>query len=157
MAEFTYEALSQASDTDLGTTPWITIGQRDVDTFAQITGDSQWIHVDAARAAESRFGTTIVHGFFTLALVAGFLDQLFLLTDVEMSINYGSNRVRFPRAVPTGSRVRGRGRLLDVADLGESLQATVRVAVEVEGAERPGCVVDLLIRVHPVESNESDK
>ncbi|ATQ30204.1 dehydratase [Rhodococcus ruber] len=149
MATFTYDALAGAAGTDLGHSRWIEIDQDRIDAFADVTEDRQWIHVDRERAAQSSFGSTIAHGYLTLSLVAGFLDEIFHLEDVGMSINYGTDRVRFPHPVKVDSRVRGHGEIVDVATVSTGLQATVRITVEIDGVERPACVTDVLIRVMP--------
>lgn len=153
MPTFTYDQLATAAGTDLGHSRWITIDQHRIDAFADITEDHQWIHVDPQRAARSPFGSTIAHGYLTLSLVAGFLDEIFRLGEVGMSVNYGTDRVRFPHPVPVGSRVRGRGEIIDVSPVSTGLQATVRVMVDIDGIERPGCVTDVLIRVTPAQDS----
>ena len=100
--------LESAVRRELGPTGWRTIDQSVVDTFAEVTGDHNWIHVDAARAAEGPFGRTIAHGYFTLSLIPSFAHQLFSLDLDAVRLNYGLNKVRFPQPVPTGSRIRGR-------------------------------------------------
>lgn len=140
------EALLASTGTDLGRSDWLTIDQERIDTFAQATGDHQWIHCDPERAKDGPFGTTIAHGYLTLALVNLFLPQLLEVRGHTMGVNYGTDRVRFPAPVPCGSRVRGAGSVLSVTPKGEGVQIVVRVAVEIEGAERPGCVVDTISR-----------
>ena len=151
MATFTYDTLANAAGTDLGYSRWIEIDQTRIDAFAEITEDRQWIHVDQQRAAHGPFGSTIAHGYLTLSLVAGFLDEIFHLEDVGMSVNYGTDRVRFPHPVKVDSRVRGRGEIVDVTPVSTGLQATVRITVEIDGTDRPACVTDVLIRVLPAD------
>ncbi|MBA1205339.1 MaoC family dehydratase [Pseudomonas capeferrum] len=140
------QALLAAEGTDLGCSEWLTISQARIDLFAEATGDHQWIHVDPERAASGPFGACIAHGYLTQSLVNLFLPQLLTLENMAMGVNYGSDRVRFPAPVPVGSRVRGRGQILRAEPLGDSVQLVVRVNVEVEGQERPGCVIDTISR-----------
>jgi acyl dehydratase len=138
--------LLAADGQDLGTTDWLQIDQARVNLFAEATGDHQWIHVDPERAASGPFGGCIAHGYLTLSLVNLFLPQLLQVDNLSMGVNYGCDRVRFPAAVKVGACVRGRGEIVRVEQLGAAVQATVRVTVEIEGSERPGCVVDTISR-----------
>ncbi|MFD6059501.1 MaoC family dehydratase [Rhodococcus wratislaviensis] len=155
MTTFTYDTLADAIGADLGYSQWIEIDQHRIDAFAEITEDRQWIHVDPARAADGPFGSTIAHGYLTLALVAGFLDEVFHLVGVGMSLNYGTDRVRFPHPVKVGSRVRGHGEIVDVTTVSTGRQATLRITVEIEDVDRPACITDVLIRVIPARDRES--
>ena len=130
--------------TELGASPWLTITQEMVDRFADITLDHQWIHVDAGRAKrESPYGTTIAHGFLTLSLVPHFTGQIADLRGVSRQINYGVNKVRFPNAVRTGTRVRGVQTLLVLTRLDPgSVRFTSRVVIEIEGETKPACVAE---------------
>lgn len=111
----------------------MTITQEEVNLFADATGDHQWIHVDPERAAAGPFGTTIAHGFMTLALLPRLQHQMYTVKGVKLAINYGLNKVRFPAPVPVGSRVRATSSLVGVEDLGNgTVQATVSTTVEVE-------------------------
>jgi acyl dehydratase len=132
-----------------GPTEWLRIEQPRVDAFADATGDHQWIHVDAARAAAGPFGGTIAHGFLTLSLVNYFLPQLVRAESMKLGLNYGCDRVRFPAAVRTGTRVRARAEIVAVDDVGEgAVQIKIRVTVEAEGADKPVCVADTLSRFY---------
>lgn len=148
---FTYEDLPGAVGADLGRTGWVEIDQHRIDAFAEITEDRQWIHVDPDRAARSQFGSTIAHGYLTLSLVGGFLGELLRFDGVGMSINYGSDRVRFIQPVNVGSRLRGHGQVVDVEAVAGGAQVTVRVTVEIDGTDRPACITDALIRVLPTQ------
>lgn len=140
-------ALEQAVGQSLGVTEWMTIEQQRVDTFAEATGDHQWIHVDPTKAKAGPFGGTIAHGYLTLSLVNYFLPQLMSVENLQMGVNYGCDRVRFPAAVRVGARIRGNGEITQVETLANgSVQVVVRVTVEVEGSDRPGCVVDTISR-----------
>lgn len=141
---------------DLGSSEWLEITQQRIDGFADATGDRQWIHVDPEKAKEGPFGTTIAHGYLTLALVNLFLPQILEVRGTAMGVNVGADRLRFPAPVPAGSRVRGRGELLGAEETKDGgVQVKVRVTVEVDGGERPGCVVDTLSRFFPAEEDAS--
>lgn len=131
----------------LGSSEWTTITQEQIDQFADATHDHQWIHVDAERAAQGPFGTTIAHGFLTLSLVSALNSETYRFENLRMGINYGTNKVRFPNPVPVGSRVRSHTELTGVADTGDGLQLTVSTTIEIEGAEKPACVAEVLTRV----------
>lgn len=140
------EQLLAAEGQDLGATDWLEIDQARVNLFAEATGDHQWIHVDPVRAASGPFGGCIAHGYLTLSLVNLFLPQLIQVDNLRMGVNYGCDRVRFPAPVRVGARIRGRGEVVRVEQVGAAVQATVRVSVEIEGGDRPGCVVDTISR-----------
>jgi acyl dehydratase len=125
------------------------IEQSRVDGFADATDDHQWIHVDPARAAEGPFGSTIAHGYLTLALVNKFLPDLITVTESSMGVNYGCEKVRFPSPVNVGARIRGAGEVVSVEEVKGGLQLVVRVSVEIEGTDRPACVVDTISRFYP--------
>jgi acyl dehydratase len=129
---------------ELGPTSWIEVSQERIDAFAVATDDPQWIHVDPARAAGGPFGTTISHGFLTLSLCVPMLYEV-LPQRGAMAVNYGTNRVRFPAPVPSGSRVRGRFRVVGVDDGAAGARATIEAVVECEGVDRPVCVAELLV------------
>ncbi len=134
----------------LGKSDWLAITQERIDRFAEATGDHQWIHVDPARAALGPFGKTIAHGYLTQSLVNFFLPQIVEVRGISMGINYGADRLRFPAPVPVGSRVRGSAELIEVElQKDGSYQAKIRVTVEIEGSERPGCVIDTISRYYP--------
>lgn len=132
----------------LGRSDWLTIDQSRIDRFAAATDDTQWIHVDAARAAAGPFGTTIAHGFLTLSLLPAFFQSAFTVADAGMGINYGLNRVRFTAPVPVGSRLRAHCRLLACQPIDGGAQLTVEVTVEREGAAKPVCIAESLMRYH---------
>jgi acyl dehydratase len=134
----------------LGASEWLAIDQARVDQFADATGDHQWIHVDTERAKSGPFGGTIAHGYLTLSLVNSFLPQLLEVRGVSMGVNYGCDRVRFPAPVKVGARVRGVGEVVAAEEVkGGAVQVTVRVSVEVEGSDRPACIVDTISRFMP--------
>ena len=130
-------------------TDWLEITQARIDTFAEATGDYQWIHVDPARAArESPYGRTIAHGFLTLSLLGKWYEEYLMaaMPFFTLGLNYGLNKVRFTGAVAVGSRVRGRFRLDKVENIAGGLQLTFTVTVEIEGAAKPACVVESVVR-----------
>ena len=147
--EVPFHALNTLVGTDLGSTDWMLIEQSRVDGFADATDDHQWIHVDPARAAEGPFGSTIAHGYLTLALVNKFLPDLITVTESSMGVNYGCEKVRFPSPVNVGARIRGAGEVVSVEEVKGGLQLVVRVSVEIEGTDRPACVVDTISRFYP--------
>jgi acyl dehydratase len=148
----TYAHLSDLRDrvgTEIGLSDWVLVDQARIDRFAQVTGDEQWIHIDAERAARGPYGTTIAHGFLTLSLLPMFLQSAIQISDVRMSVNYGLNRVRFPAPVPAGSRLRARLRLIEYTELGQgSAQLVIEATVEREGSDRPVCVAESVSRRH---------
>ena len=141
--------LKDARGRALGHSEWLEITQERIDRFAEATGDHQWIHVDPERAKEGPFGACIAHGYLTLSLVNLFLPQIIEVQAISMGVNYGADKLRFPAPVPVGSRIRGRGELVNVDEVKGGVQATVRVTVEIEGSERPACVVDTISRYYP--------
>ena len=131
----------------LGVTDWRTVVQDDINTFAKLTGDEQWIHVDPERAKETPIGTTIQHGFLTLGFSTGLLWSVCVVEGFGMILNYGLNKVRFPSPVPVGSRVRATSTLTDTQDIGAgTVQITVTTVVEIEGAAKPACVAESILR-----------
>jgi len=129
---------------EVGPTDWVTITQEDVDRFAEVSRDHQWIHTDPERAErESPFGTTVAHGNLTLSLVDWFRSQLIQQDGVRLGINYGFDKVRFPAPVPTGSRIRARAEVITVEELGEGWWHVVtRFTIERDGGEKPVCVAE---------------
>ncbi len=133
----------------LGYSEWIKIDQKRINQFADATGDHQWIHVDPERAKDGPFGATIAHGYLTMSLVNLFLPQIVEVRGISMGVNYGADRLRFPAPVPVGSRIRGGAELVEAEEVKGGIQAKVRVTVEIEGSDRPGCVVDTISRYFP--------
>ena len=134
---------------ELGTSDWIEITQERVNTFADATGDHQWIHIDVERAkAESPFGGPIAHGFMTLSLVVPLATQTYTITDAKMGVNYGLNKVRFPAPVPVGAKVRLTATLKDVEEVAGGLQNTLAVTVEREGGDKPVCIAEWVTRAY---------
>ena len=141
--------LLNAAGRKAGPTDWLTVSQARINQFADATGDRQWIHVDEERAKEGPFGATIAHGYLTLSLVNSFLPDLVEVTKISMGVNYGCEKVRFPNVVRAGARVRAHAEIIAAEEVKGGAQAVVRVTVEVEGEERPACVVDTVSRFYP--------
>jgi acyl dehydratase len=140
--------LQKAAGTTLGYTDWMEIDQARINMFAEATGDHQWIHVDPQQAAQGPFGTTIAHGYLTLSLLPAMVGGRFSVEGARMGVNYGLNKVRFPAAVPVGSRVRGLIEVLDVSEVSGGVQVTAKVTVEREGGDKPVCVAETLSRIY---------
>ena len=135
--------------TALGPTEWLAIDQDRVNGFAEVTGDHQWIHVDVERAKDGPFGGTIAHGYLTMSLVNYFLPQLIEVRGFAHAVNVGADRLRFLAPVKVGSRIRGVGEIVGVEEVKGAIQSVVRVTVEIEGSEKPACVVDTISRYFP--------
>lgn len=133
---------------ELGVSEWHQVDQNQIDEFARVTGDDQWIHVDPERAKETPFGGTIAHGYLTLSLGPKFSYKMFTLDGVAFGVNYGLNRVRFPAPMPVDGKVRMRAKLASVEDIPGGAQFTVEQTFELEGAEKPVCVAESLARVY---------
>lgn len=133
---------------DLGVSEWLQIGQDRIDAFAAATDDHQWIHVDPERAGgESPYGATIAHGFLTLSLIPALSKQCYVVQNAKMGINYGLNKVRFITPVRVGSRIRLRSRLVAVTQIDDTtVHLTVRHTVDIEGADKPAAVAELIAR-----------
>ncbi len=141
------ELLKTEAGTHLGYGPWLEVSQERINTFAEATGDHQWIHLDADRAKkESPYGTTIAHGYLTLSLTNMFLPDILKVNNVSMAINYGTNKVRFPAPVPAGAKIRLGAELESAEEIDGGVQALVKLTIEVEGQEKPACVVESLGR-----------
>ncbi len=135
--------------TQLGPTDWLAIEQGRVNGFAEVTGDHQWIHVDVERAKEGPFGGTIAHGYLTMSLVNFFLPDLIEVRGFTHAVNVGADRLRFLAPVKVGSRIRGVGEIVGVEEIKGAVQSVVRVTVEIEGSDKPACVVDTISRYFP--------
>jgi acyl dehydratase len=145
------EGLKSLVGREIGPSEWRTVSQEDIDRFAELSGDDQWIHVDVERARkESPFGTTVAHGNLTLSLIDGLRKDLIASSGFALGVNYGWNKVRFPAPVPAGSRVRGRAEVISVDEVGGGWwQVVTRISLEVEGNEKPCCVGDSVGRALP--------
>ncbi len=146
----TPNALRDFVGREMALTEWLTLTQDRIDRFAEATEDRQWIHVDRGRAQrESPYGTTIAHGFLTLSLLGHFLKRaIHIKSGVRMAINYGLNRVRFPSPVRADSQIRARVSLLSLQEAPEAVEAVFSITVEGQGAEKPCCVADWIVRYY---------
>ena len=131
---------------EIGVSDWITVTQERIQLFADATNDHQWIHLDAERAKAGPFGTTIAHGFLTLSLLPEMAASAFGVNETRMGVNYGLNKVRCPAPVPSGSRLRGRFKLVGYEPLEGGAQLTVQVTMEREGSAKPVCIAESLSR-----------
>jgi acyl dehydratase len=145
------EGLKSLVGQEIGPSDWRTVTQQDINLFAELSGDDQWIHVDVERAKnESPFGTTVAHGNLTLSLIDGLRRDLMASSGFALGVNYGWNKVRFPAPVPAGSKVRGRAEVVSVDEVGGNWwQVVTRFTLEVEGSEKPCCVADSVGRALP--------
>lgn len=135
--------------TQLGPSGWLLIDQERVNAFAAVTGDHQWIHVDVERARQSPFGGTIAHGYLTMSLINLILPELIEVRGFTHAVNVGADRLRFLAPVKVGSRIRGLGEIISVEEIKGAVQSVVRVTIEIEGGEKPACVVDTISRYFP--------
>jgi acyl dehydratase len=145
------EDLKSLMGKEVGPTDWREVTQEDIDTFARLSGDDQWIHVDVERAkTESPFGTTVAHGNLTLSLIDGLRRDLIESKGFKLGVNYGWNKVRFPAPVPAGSKVRAKAEVTDIDEVGGGwYQVVTKFTVEVEGGEKPACVGESVGRALP--------
>jgi acyl dehydratase len=145
------EGLQALQGQTIGPGEWREVTQENINVFADLSGDDQWIHVDVERAEkESPFGTTIAHGNLTLSLIDGFRKDLIESTGFKLGVNYGWNKVRFPAPVPAGAKVRATAEVVEVTDVGGGWwQIVTRFTLEVEGNEKPCCVADSVGRALP--------
>lgn len=133
---------------DIGISSWVGLTQDQINGFADLTGDHQWIHTDPERAAGGPFGTTIAHGYLTLSLLVPLLEEILVLENRTSSVNYGLDKVRFPAPVPAGSRVRMSATLVEADDIESGVQVKIDCVFEVDGQERPACVARAVLRHH---------
>jgi acyl dehydratase len=141
------EGLRTSVGQELGVSDWHQIDQDQISAFAAATGDDYWLHLDSERAAGTAFGSTIAHGLLTLSLGPMFSYQIYEITGVPMYLNYGFGKVRFPAAVPVGSRVRMRATLQSIDEVSGGVTCTIAQVYEREGHAKPVCVAESLIRV----------
>ncbi len=143
------ELAAQEGEVDLGRSEWCTVDQRMIDLFADATGDHQWIHVDAERAADGPFGSTIAHGFLTLSLLPRLVSELYAVESAGMIVNVGSDKVRFLAPVPVDSRVRAHAVITGRERRGDAVRNFFTVTIEIEGSERPAAIVESINQVFP--------
>jgi acyl dehydratase len=142
------EGLRERAGQDIGTSSWRTVEQAQIDLFAKLTGDEQWIHVDPVRAEAGPFGATVQHGFLTLGLATGLLWEVCTVEGFGVVLNYGLNKVRFPSPLRVGSRIRMHVARAAVRELAGGAEAVYRLTYEVEGEPKPCCVADLVFRYY---------
>lgn len=142
------DELKKLAGSDLGTSEWIEVTQERIDTFADATGDHQWIHVDPERAKEGPFGAPIAHGYLTLSLFIPLFTELLDVQGVTTKVNYGLSKVRFPAPVKAGSRIRLTAKLAEVEEVPGGVQITVEGAIEIEGGTKPAAVLQSLSRFY---------
>jgi len=142
------DELKKLAGSDLGTSEWIEVTQERINTFADATGDHQWIHVDPERAKEGPFGAPIAHGYLTLSLFIPLFTELLDVEGVSTKVNYGLNKVRFPSPVKVGSKIRLIGKLASVEDVPGGVQVTVDGTIEIEGGAKPAAVLQSLSRFY---------
>jgi acyl dehydratase len=140
----TLAELEHSGERDLGTSSWHTIDQEQIGKFAEATGDHQWIHVDPERAAQGPFGTTVAHGYLTLSLLPMLLAEVISVSDAQLGLNYGTEKLRFTSLVPSGSRVRLHAKLLRAERRGPGIVYYLGVQVEIEGQEKPALVGEVV-------------
>ena len=134
---------------DLGSSPWLDVTQERINLFADATDDHQWIHVDVERAKTGPFGGPIAHGYLTLSLLIPLWSEILVIEDLDLAVNYGLNKVRFPAPVPAGSRVQVSATLADAEEVGgNGIQATIDTVMRVEGADKPVCIAQMVHRYY---------
>jgi acyl dehydratase len=138
------DAFKAAVGEELGTSDWLTVTQERINTFADATGDHQWIHVDPVRAAEGPFGKPIAHGYLTLSLLPIFAEEIFEVRNLAFGMNYGANKLRFPAPVPVDSRLRATATLKGTNDIAIGSQAIIEFVVEMEGSAKPVCIAEVV-------------
>ncbi|MET0829458.1 MAG: MaoC family dehydratase [Microbacterium sp.] len=143
-----YTDVAGLAGTDLGHTDWLEITQEQVNTFADATGDHQWIHVDPERAKDGPFGAPIAHGFLTLSLAVTFWTELLEVEGVTTKVNYGLDKVRFVSPVKVGARVRMNAVVAEVTEIAGGYQLTVDQTIEIDGAPKPAVVARGLYRFY---------
>jgi acyl dehydratase len=136
------DEIAAAAGEELGVSEWVAITQDRVDMFADASGDRQWIHIDTERAAEGPFGSTVAHGYLTLAMLPFLGAQVFAFAGNVARVNYGLNKVRFVTPVKVGAKIRNRVHMLDVTEMEKGQQVTMQHTIEIKGEERPACVAE---------------
>ena len=134
----------------IGYSDWHLVTQKEINMFADATGDHQWIHVDVERAIkESPYKRTIAHGYYTISLAPTLLAQIFNLEQKKMGINYGINKLRFPAPLPVGEKVRVKADLKELNEIKDNVyQAIFLLTFEVENQEKPACVAEVIYRYY---------
>jgi acyl dehydratase len=140
------DELKALAGQDLGASEWLEVTQERVNTFADATGDHQWIHVDVERAKDGPFGGPIAHGYLTLSLVIPLFGQLLQIEGTKMGVNYGLEKVRFPHPVPVGSKIRLAAAVVSVEDVPGGTQSIFDFTVQIDGVDKPACVARAVYR-----------
>ena len=129
---------------ELGVSDWFELDQNRVNQFADATGDHQWIHIDAEKAANGPFGATIAHGYLTMSLAAKFMPEIIEVRGIAMGVNYGTEKTRFPSPVTVGSKLSATGTVVSVEEASGGIKMILRIVMQAEGAEKPACIVDAI-------------
>ena len=129
---------------ELGVSDWFELDQDRVNQFADATGDHQWIHIDAEKAANGPFGATIAHGYLTMSLAAKFMPEIIEVRGIAMGVNYGTEKTRFPSPVTVGSKLSATGTVVSVEEASGGIKMILRIVMQAEGAEKPACIVDAI-------------
>ena len=132
----------------IGPSEWMEMTQERVNTFADATGDHQWIHVDVEKANQGPFGAPIAHGYLTMSLASKFMPEIIEVQNMKMGVNYGTEKTRFINPVKVGARIRGHGEFVEIKEVPGGYQSTLRVTIEIEGEDKPACVVDTISRYY---------
>jgi acyl dehydratase len=147
--EVTIDEIPGMVGEDLGSSEWHLVTQEDIQKFAEATGDHQWIHLDVERAkAESPYGQTIAHGYYTLSLMPMLMAQVWKISGARMGVNYGLNKLRFPAPVPVGKKVRAHAKLIECTEIEGGYQYVVGASIEVEDSEKPAAAVEAIYRTY---------
>jgi acyl dehydratase len=144
----TLDDLTPLVGRSLGSSSWVEVDQRRIDTFADATDDHQWIHTDPERAKDGPFGGTIAHGYLTLSLLIPMWTEILDVREVGTKVNYGLGKVRFPAPVPAGSKVRATATLSAVEPITGGVQVTIDAVVERDGADKPVCIAQPIFRFY---------
>ena len=144
----TLDDLRPLVGTSLGTSQWVEIGQARIDAFADATGDHQWIHVDPDRAKDGPFGTTVAHGYLTLALLIPMWTEILDVRNISSKVNYGLGKVRFPAPGPAGSKIRATATLAALDEINGGVQITIDAVIECDGSDKPVCVAQPIFRFY---------
>lgn len=149
------DGLKKVEGEEIGISEWHEVTQKAIDTFADVTGDHQWIHTDPSRAKDTPFGGTIAHGYYTLALAPMFSEQVMKLEGFEFAVNYGLDKVRFPSPLLVGSKLRMKAKLAEVEEIPGGAEIKLELTFESEGGDKPVCVAESIARVYgPVADDE---
>jgi len=144
--QITMEQLRNGTGLELGTSEWFTVSQQLINQFSEITTDDQWIHVDEERAKAGPFGATIAHGYLLASLISQFMEELLVITDRSLTVNYGIDHLRFTGAVTAGSRIRMSMKVSSVREKGDALVTSIDCVMEREGSDKPALVATVLFQ-----------